>query len=499
MKKLLKLAMIIMAMTCGSSVVVAENTSDTTHYHGIQVQDLKIERIDDSLHFNMNIDLSHLDIATTELAVLTPYITNTEDSTMFNAIGVYGRNRMIYYQRFPELNPIHRDCEALEYKEKERPDSIAYHVAIAFEEWMEKFSMKIYYATYGCCGEATYDKYLTLAEFPLEPYEPEFIYIRPTAEVIKTRALNGTAFVDFPVSKTAIYPEYRNNVVELAKITSSIDSVKADPDITIISLSIKGFASPESPYSNNTRLAKGRTNSLKKYVENLYHFGEGFIKTSYEPENWEGLEAYVEASELPHKTEILEAIRSDREPDAKERYIKNNWNEDYKYLLNNCYPALRRTDYTIGYVIREYSTPEEIEKIMNSAPQKLSMEEFYVLAQTYDPDSEEHLNLWELAVKMYPEDSIANLNAANVAMIKKDYEKAIQHLDKAGQEPVVKYLRGVVEVLREDYKAARPYLEEAAANGVEEAQTTLDNMINHWTVIVSPEEMIEIYTTNNKN
>ena len=274
--------------------------------------------------------------------------------------------------------------------------------------------------------------------------------------------------------------------------------MKADPDITIISLSIKGFASPESPYSNNTRLAKGRTNSLKKYVENLYHFGEGFIKTSYEPENWEGLEAFVEASEISHKTEILEAIRSDREPDNKEWYIKNNWKEEYKYLLKNCYPALRRTDYTIGYVIREYSTPEEIEQIMKSAPQKLSLEEFYVLAQTYAPDSEEHLNLWEVAVKMYPEDSIANLNAANVAMIKKDYEKAIQHLDKAGQEPVVKYLRGVVEVLREDYKAARPYLEEAAANGVEEAQETLDNMIRHWTVIVDNDEILKTYKENQK-
>ncbi len=483
-------------MTYCSSVVIAENTTDTTSFHGIQVQDLKIERIYDSIYFNMNIDLSHLDIATTELAVLTPYIINTEDSTMFNAIGVYGRNRMIYYQRFPELNPIHRECEALEYKEKERPDSIAYQTTIAFEEWMEEFDLKIHYAIYGCCGEALYEEYLTPASFPLEPYKPEFIYIRPTAEVVKTRALNGTAYVDFPVSKTKIYPDYRNNKVELAKITGSIDSVKADTDITIISLAIKGFASPESPYSNNTRLAKGRTNSLKEYVENLYHFGEGFIKTSYEPENWEGLEAFVEASEISHKTEILEAIRSDREPDAKERYIKNNWNAEYKYLLNNCYPALRRTDYTIGYVIREYSTPEEIEQIMNSAPQKLSMEEFYVLAQTYDPNSEEHLNLWELAVKMYPEDSIANLNAANVAMIKKDYERAIQHLEKAGQEPVVTYLRGVVEVLREDYKAARPYLEEAASQGIEEAQETLDNMIRHWTVIVTPEEMIEIYTTN---
>lgn len=498
MKKLLKLAMIIIAMTCCSSVVIAENTTDTTSFHGIQVQDLKIERIDDSLYLNLNIDMSHLDIATTELAVLTPYIINTEDSTLFNAIGVYGRNRMIYYQRFPELNPIHRECEALEYKEKERPDSLAYQNALVFEEWMEEFDLKIHYAIYGCCGEALYEDYLTLASFPLEPYKPEFIYIRPTAEVVKSRALNGSAFVDFPVSKTEIYPDYRNNKIELAKITGSIDSVKADPDITIISLSIKGFASPESPYSNNTRLAKGRTNSLKKYVENLYHFGEGFIKTSYEPENWEGLEAFVEASEISHKTEILEAIRSDREPDAKERYIKNNWNAEYKYLLNNCYPALRRTDYTIGYVIREYSTPEEIEKIMKSAPQKLSLEEFYVLTQTYAPDSEEHLNLWEVAVKMYPEDSIANLNAANVAMIKKDYERAIQHLEKAGQEPVVKYLRGVVEVLREDYKAARPYLEEAAANGVEEAQETLDNMIRHWTVIVDNDEILKTYKENQK-
>jgi TPR repeat protein len=62
----------------------------------------------------------------------------------------------------------------------------------------------------------------------------------------------------------------------------------------------------------------------------------------------------------------------------------------------------------------------------------------------------------------------------------------------------VKYLRGVVEVLREDYKAARPYLEEAAANGVEEAQETLDNMIRHWTVIVDNDEILKTYKENQK-
>lgn len=493
MKKLLKLAMIMIAMTCCTSVVIAKNVSDTTSAHGIMVKNLKMERVGDSLFVDMNIDLASLKVSATELAVFTPCLKNGNDSIMLQTIGVYGRNRYIYYQRNPELNPISQESEALEYKKKEKPDTIAYQTKIAFEKWMNQSSLSVSYSVYGCCGESLYDDDKTLATFPSEPYKPEFMYIRPDVEIVKTRELSGSAFIDFPVSQTVIYPEYRNNVMELAKIIGSIDSVKADSDITVTSLSIKGFASPESPYANNTRLARERTKSLKKYVEDLYHFEKGFIQTSYEPENWEGLEAYVEASELPHKAEILEVIRSEREPDNKEWYIKSNWKEEYKYLLENCYPALRRTDYSIGYTIREYSTPQEIEQIMYSAPQKLSLDEFYVLAQTYESGSEEHLVLWELAVAMYPQDEIANLNAANSAMIKEDYDRASQHLDKAGERAEAAYLRGVLEVLREDYEAARPYLEEAASQGIEKAQETLDNMIKHWTVVVDNDEILEIY------
>lgn len=482
MKKIFRLLMLMMAMTLCIQVTTAKNESETTCIHGIKVKNLTIERNTDSLFIDMTIDFTALNITTTELAVFTPYIKSEKDSLKLQAIGVYGRNRYIYYQRNPEMNPIGNDD--MVFKANERPDTLNYHAEVDFLEWMEQCTVEVNYSVYECCGDVLCSNDKVLTEFPLEPYKPELIYIRPVAEVIKTRELSGTAFIDFPVSKTKIYPEYRNNTIELAKITGSIDSVKSDPDISITSLSIKGYASPESSYANNTRLARERTQSLKQYVDDLYHFEKGFIKTSYEPENWDGLEAYVKESDLPHKTEILEAIRSDREPDKKEWYIKNNWKDDYKYLLTYCYPALRRTDYRIGYVIREYVTPEEIEIVMQNAPQKLSLEEFYVLSQTYESDSESHLKLWEKAAEMYPQDEVANLNAANSAIIKKDYERALLHLSIAERLKEATYLKGVIEVLRKNYETARPYLEEAASQGVKEAQDTLDNMLKHWKLIV---------------
>lgn len=45
--------------------------------------------------------------------------------------------------------------------------------------------------------------------------------------------------MDYPVSQTVIYPDYHNNKEELAKIESTIDSVKFDSDVTITSIHIK--------------------------------------------------------------------------------------------------------------------------------------------------------------------------------------------------------------------------------------------------------------------
>lgn len=438
----------------------------------VDIKDFTLELKDGYLNVDIDIDLSQLDIKTTQVVVLTPKIVKDADTLRLKSIGVYGRNRRIYYERNEDIKPT--NAGDIDLTTSQTEDIIRYSTTVAFMEWMNGCSVQLARRDYGCCGHSdAITQSEVVDKFPLDPYFPELIYLRPEHEVVKTREISGSAFVDFPVSQTVIYPTYRNNVAELAKITGTIDSVKRDSDITIKSVFIKGFASPESPYSNNTRLAKGRTEALKAYVENMYHFGEGFIKTDFEPEDWAGLERYVEASSLPHKEEILKTIRSDREPDKKEWVIKSTWKEEYRYLLDNCYPALRHSDYVIEYEVKSYADPVEIERVLHTAPQNLSLEEFYILAQTYESGSDEFNDLFETAVRMYPNDPVANLNAANSAILRKDYRGALRFLDKAGDLPEAKYARGALEVYMDNNDAAKPYLIEAQNLGVAEAEEVL--------------------------
>ena len=262
----------------------------------------------------------------------------------------------------------------------------------------------------------------------------------------------------------------------MGKIESTIDSVRNDSDITITQVWLKGFASPESPYRHNTDLAIGRTAAVKKHIEQLYNFADSTIVTDYEPEDWGGLRDYVEKSVLAHRTEIIALIDSDMEPDAKEAKIKRSYPNEYRTLLRNCYPALRHTDYRIDYVIRKFNDVEEIARIMAERPQKLSLNEFYLVARKYEPGTEEFTDVFQTAVRMYPNDETANLNAANAAIRRDDFAAARRYLDKAGDSAEAVYARGALAIREKDYDAAREYLAKAKEMGLEMAGRTLDEL-----------------------
>ena len=472
MKRFIAIAILLLV---GASVVEAQTVS------GVTVDSFSMERAGEYVVVDMDIDIRDLDVKGGQAVVLTPHIVRDTLSVALKSIGIYGRNRDFYYQRNQDLSPTQGDD--LAFRNSKAPEFVPYHAIVPFEEWMDGCQLVFERSDCGCNNTTVANEANILVErFPLEPYRPTLLYIRPMAEVVKSREISGTAFIDFPVNKTDIRPNYRNNDSELAKIIGSIDIVRGDADVTITSISIKGYASPESPYDYNARLAERRTEALKLYIESVYSFDGDLISTDFEPEDWAGLERYVEASNLKHRNSLLAIIRSEEDPDRKEWIIKSSYPEDYAHLLAECYPTLRHSDYTIAYTLRHYSDPVEIEAILNSEPQKLSLEEFYILAQTYEPGSKELDELWETAVRMYPTDEIANYNAANSAMDKGDYERALRYLDRAGSRPEVDFSRGCLEILKEDYEASLNYLYKAEAAGLEEAKGVIEAVENHWKV-----------------
>lgn len=184
------------------------------------------------------------------------------------------------------------------------------------------------------------------------------------------------------MNQIIIRPEYRRNTVELAKIRATIDSVRNDDKTTLSSIRIHGYASPEGGYANNTRLAKGRTQALVDYVTSYYKFDNKLITSEYTSEDWEGFRKFIAASSLEKKDEILKLMDdSTLDIDKKERQIAQLAGpQTYKYILEECYPALRHSDYTVNYTVRGFNL-EETKEIIKTRPQLLSLQEIYRIAK----------------------------------------------------------------------------------------------------------------------
>lgn len=456
----------------GMCTIAEAQTGRQTIVDGVSVGDLNMERNGGYMVVDMTLDLKDLDVDGNRAVLLTPRLVNGNDSLDLQSVGIYGRRRYYFYVRNGE-SMLAEDEQS--FKASEKPEDIAYHYIAPYADWMNGAKLSLHRSDYGCCSTLLAEQDGELGHH-VEAFFPELVYVRPQAETVKSRSLEGSAFIDFPVDKTVIYPDYRRNTAELGKIQATIDSVRNDRDVTITQVWLKGYASPESPYAHNKELAIGRTEALKKYIQQLYKFEEGIIATDYEPEDWAGLRRYVEQTNLDHRTEILALIDSDMDPDAKEAKIKRSYPEEYRFLLQNCYPALRHTDYRIAYVIRSYSDVEEIKRLMRTQPQKLSLNEFYLAAQEYEPGTDEFTEVFETAVRMFPDDTVANLNAANAAMRRGDNTGAARYLERAGDSPEAVYARGSLAVRMKDYETARKYLNEAKALGLEQAGITLEEL-----------------------
>ncbi len=442
---------------------------------GLNVSQVSLNHNLDDLVVAMQVDLSRVHATGNTAVTFIPTLFNGEQSLALKPIGIYSRGRFYSIAREARTATPFADGDYL-YLEREAPANLAYTDEVPYADWMDGAELRIDYIENGCCGKVgksgsgiVIGKYEE-PEPEIIEYVPHYVYVQPDAGVqTKERSISGEAFVIFKSGKTTLEPEYQNNTAELAKIRATIDSVRTDNDITITQIMLRGYSSPEGRYSANEKFARERTEALKKYVSGLYPLPESIWAVESVAENWDGLRAAVEASDaLKNKAKILELIDSDLDADRKEAKLKA-YSKDYQYLLKNVFPELRRTDYKVSYTIRSYTTAEEVRKMMELRPRNLSIQEFFLAAEGYEPGSEEFNRVFRMAARVYPDDEVANINAANGAMAAGDLERAARYLDRLGDTPVARYTRGVYYALSENFEKALDYFRSAEVSGLNEA------------------------------
>lgn len=450
-----KLYTLIYMLGC-TSFLYAQNPEEGTFL----VKEKNAERVGEDLVITMKADISSMQLSRNQSLVCTPLVESGDSVRALSPIIINGKVRHILYERMERTGK--KELEIRRYNDTEQ--QVDYLARTPYADWMEKADVTLVMDDCGCGWKAlsqNRDKLFALNFAEPVVIDPMLVYVKPAPEEVKARHLDGSAYLDFPVNQITINPDYRNNSAELKKIQQTIEAVKNDPYATITSLSIKGYASPEGTYKGNAYLAENRAKALLDYVKEHYDLSGVELTVDFEPEDWEGLEAAVEKGNLPDKEELLAIIRAD-EPadwDVREWKLKSlNGGSSYKILLRDVYPSLRHSDYRVNYHIRNFSV-DEAKQIIQSDPSKLSLNEMFLVAETYETGSEPFNEVFEVAVRMYPDDPVSNLNAAISAINTRQLDKAKRYLAKANDCPEKQLAEASILMLEGKTDEARTLLE----------------------------------------
>ena len=287
-------------------------------------------------------------------------------------------------------------------------------------------------------------------------------FVEPDPEPVKTREESLSAYVNFKVDKHDILTDYKNNASELASIVESIERVDDDSDLTITSITIDGWASPEAPEAYNLALSERRAASLADYMAANTDVDRAKITATGRGEDWTNFrKRVVEMTKLLDQDKVLaiiddETMSLDEKDDALKRLIP---------------PTIyqRRNDYRIIYNVRNFDVAEA-RALLDSDPKKLSLSEMYRVAGLYEKGSAEYNHVLEVAARTYPTQVAAAVNAAARLIEAGDYDGALSLLEKAPNDARVLNARGLAYARGGDADSARRTWSEAAKLGSAEAK-----------------------------
>ena len=469
------LTCLVGAASCNTAIAQTI-ASGTVTIDSVQTS-VENERVDVAFKLNLN----NLKLKAEQQLILTPMLATDSDTTALQPIIINGRSQQIRMMRASK--------RAKKYTEGKEPivvlrkngteQSISYSQTIIRKQPLESDVLQLFAAQDLCgCGDLQDQDRTLLANIDnLDAWMPAITFVKPAAEARKQRAEKGEAYLSFRVNKTDIVVDLFDNTRELAKITKTIDLVRDDKNVEITGINIHGFASPDGPYANNERLARERAASLKNYVSHLYTIDNKLFSSNSTPEDWDGFRRKVQLSQLANKEEILKISKSNLAPDDKDKRIRQLYPQDYAVIMSDIYPRLRHSDYTVSYTVRPFSV-EEAKQILRTRPQQLSLQEMFLVAQTMEEGSAEFNEVFDIAVRMFPDDPTANLNAACAGLQRRDIASAEKHLQKAGNSAEALNARGALAVMKKDYALARQLFADAAAAGSADAKANANRIAN---------------------
>lgn len=254
---------------------------------------------------------------------------------------------------------------------------------------------------------------------------------------------------------------------EVLRLNRDIKAAADDENRKIEEINIQSYASPDGSLDFNTRLAENRETNTKGYLDKqlkkdkVTEFGE--LTANFTPEDWEGFQKLVAASNIQDKDLIISVLSMYKDPEQREREIRN-LSSVFDQLADEILPQLRYSRITASVNVIGKSD-EEINKAFDTDPSTLSVDEL-LYGATLTDDLNRKKAIYTAATNLYPNDYRGFNNLGMVLYEQGDYDAAMASFKKAarldGKAPEAQMNQGLVALVNDDWRAANTAFGNAA-------------------------------------
>jgi hypothetical protein len=184
----------------------------------------------------------------------------------------------------------------------------------------------------------------------------------------------------------------------------------------------------------------------------------------------------ISNSNMSLKEAALDIIKSVDVVNGRENVLENlNHGVPYEYMRHNIFPQVCRVTYKLTFN-RQGMDAQTGRLMVKNNPATMSLNDFYTVAMSYNVGSREFNDIMDLAARLFPDNPEANIDAAAVALTRKDTKLARKYLLRWQTSPRAYNNMGILNLLEGNKDKAEVYLQMAQAAGVEQASTILKYM-----------------------
>lgn len=254
---------------------------------------------------------------------------------------------------------------------------------------------------------------------------------------------------------------------EMSRLSEKMIATQGDSTLQLAEVNISSYASPEGSLDFNTKLAEKREQTTQAFLKDrmkkdkVTEFGE--LTANFTPEDWEGFQKLVAASNIQDKELILSVLSMYKDPEQREQEIRN-LSSIFDQLADQILPQLRKSRITASINVIGKSD-DEIRNLLANDPSKLNVEEMLYAANLCDNNADK-MAAYKKAVSQYPDDyrvyndlGLTQYVAGDYAAAQKSFAQAAR-LNPAAAEPQMN--QGLISLVNKDYRAANQKFGSAA-------------------------------------